>query len=176
MQKTLSVVLLITILLSVSCKSRKKDAKPWNYNTDKYYSDDQVEIIQKKLPGSTIQRTDEGIKVTFSSEILFPINSSILTDRAKEVIAELVKSMEELQSPKILIEGHSDATGTPEYNKWLSEKRAVSVKRYAETQGIAESKISTAGYGDTKPVAQNNTPEGRAKNRRVEITFFHDEK
>jgi outer membrane protein OmpA-like peptidoglycan-associated protein len=73
---------------------------------------------------------------------------------------------------KIRVDGHTDATGTAEYNVWLSEKRAVSVKTYLSEAGIAASRISTQGLGQTKPVADNKTPEGRERNRRVEVVIL----
>ncbi|WP_449438294.1 OmpA family protein [Pedobacter steynii] len=73
---------------------------------------------------------------------------------------------------QILIEGHSDKTGTAKYNQWLSEKRAVSVKNYLVSLGINGNRIQTSGLGDTQPIADNKTKEGRLKNRRVEVTLL----
>jgi len=72
---------------------------------------------------------------------------------------------------KVQIDGHTDSQGKDEYNQALSDSRAASVKAYLASKGIAESRLSSAGYGETKPVADNNTAAGRAKNRRVEMTL-----
>ena len=68
------------------------------------------------------------------------------------------------------IDGHTDSQGKDEYNQTLSENRAASVKEYLVKQGVDESRLKSTGYGETKPVADNNTAAGRAKNRRTEMT------
>jgi len=72
----------------------------------------------------------------------------------------------------IRVDGYTDATGTAEYNLWLSEKRAESVKKYLSDAGVSAAKIKTAGLGIKNPVGDNKTPEGRQKNRRVEVTIL----
>ena len=74
------------------------------------------------------------------------------------------------QTLMIQIDGHTDNTGKPEKNQSLSEARANSVKAYLVSKGLADSRATTAGYGQTKPVADNKTAAGRAKNRRTEMT------
>ncbi|MGO1242768.1 MAG: OmpA family protein [Sphingobacterium sp.] len=117
-------------------------------------------------------RTDEGIKFTLSSDLLFPINSSYLTDEAKIELSKLTKLMKEDKSKNVRVDGHTDATGEENYNLWLSEKRANSVKTFLEDAGISEARIATRGLGQTKPVATNKTSEGRQQNRRVEVVIL----
>ncbi|MBK6635569.1 MAG: OmpA family protein [Chitinophagaceae bacterium] len=69
------------------------------------------------------------------------------------------------------MDGHTDSQGKDEYNQTLSEERAASVRAYLVSKGIDESRLSSAGYGETTPVADNKTAAGRAKNRRVEMTL-----
>jgi outer membrane protein OmpA-like peptidoglycan-associated protein len=69
----------------------------------------------------------------------------------------------------ITIEGHTDSTATAEHNQDLSERRAQAVRQYLESAGIVTARLSTAGYGATRPVSSNDTPLGRAQNRRVEL-------
>jgi OOP family OmpA-OmpF porin len=71
---------------------------------------------------------------------------------------------------KVEIAGHTDGIGSSQYNQTLSEKRAQAVKEYIVNQGIPSSQLLTAGFGKEKPIAPNTTEEGRAKNRRVELT------
>jgi len=130
---------------------------------------DGLQNVQRNFEDAS--RTDRGIMVTFDSDVLFPLNSSYLTDQAKTEIDKLVNLMDDYPSASLIVEGHTDATGTEEYNQWLSEKRAESVKRYAVEKGLDARKIQTKGYGQSKPVAPNNTKEGRQKNRRVEVTI-----
>lgn len=167
-KSTLFLAALVTVTLS--CKTKKKviQTAPATEHT----RDTELDNIKRDLPEDQIERTETGIKFTFSSEILFPTNSSILNEQSKKRIADVARIIKEKDSKrKILIEGHSDKTGTAEYNQWLSEKRAVSVKTYLATQGIDAQRITTAGRGDTQPIGDNKTKEGRLKNRRVEITL-----
>lgn len=173
---TQRTILFLALLLSMSvaCKTKKIPAKtqvPVLVETES--GDAELAKMKKVLPDDQVERTENGIKFTFSSEVLFPINSSYLNDGAKsrlDDVAKILKSKD--SSRKILIGGHTDATGTANYNQWLSEKRAVSVKVYLVAQGIGEDRIKTAGYGSTQPVGSNKTPEGRLKNRRVEVTLL----
>jgi len=114
-------------------------------------------------------RTDEGTQFTFSSDLLFPTNSSYLTDEAKEELKKLAGALRADPSKKIRVDGHTDSTGEARYNQWLSEKRAVSVEKFLADAGISPSRILTKGLGQTKPIADNKTPEGRQRNRRVEV-------
>ncbi|HMI03431.1 MAG TPA: OmpA family protein [Pedobacter sp.] len=161
-------------LLAPSCKTKKIPAKtqvPVMEESPK--GDAELDKIKKEMPDDQVERTENGIKFTFNSEVLFPINSSYLSDPAKSKLDDVAKILKTKDSSrKILIDGHSDATGTANYNQWLSDKRAASVKVYLVTQGIDEQRIKTAGHGSTQPVASNKTPEGRLKNRRVEVTLL----
>ncbi|WP_235212251.1 OmpA family protein [Sphingobacterium sp. ML3W] len=135
-------------------------------------TDDGLKNVKRDFEDAT--RTNEGIKFTISSDLLFPTNSSYLTEKAKlelSKVATLLKG----SSSKIRVDGHTDATGTVEYNQWLAEKRANSVKKFLTDAGISGARISAKGIGQTKPVADNKTPEGRQKNRRVEVVIL-DEK
>ena len=130
---------------------------------------DGLQHVQRDFEGASV--TDRGILVTFDSDVLFPLNSSYLTDQAKKEIDKLVNLLDEYPNASLIVDGHTDATGTEEYNQWLSEKRAESVMKYAIEKGLNKSSITINGYGQTKPVAPNNTKEGRQKNRRVEVTI-----
>ncbi|PRY53642.1 outer membrane protein OmpA-like peptidoglycan-associated protein [Arcticibacter pallidicorallinus] len=170
-RKTLVIAALAAVGALGSCKSKKAIVSTPASSQAQVTDDTEYDAYRNKLPGTQVDRVQSGVKVTFASEILFPTNSSYLTEPAKEKLQKLVKVIKEKGSAKLLIEGHTDKTGTPEYNKWLSEKRAASVKAFAVSMGLSEASVSTTGLGDTKPVAVNSTPEGRAKNRRVEITI-----
>ena len=167
------LILALLASFTFSCKTKKIAAKPDPAPVEKSSGDEELDKIKKELPNEEVERTENGIKFTFSSEILFPTNSSYLTPAAKsklEDVAKILKSKD--SSRKIQIDGHTDATGTPEYNVWLSEKRAVSVKTYLVGLGIEDSRIKTAGKGANEPVDTNKTKEGRLKNRRVEVTLL----
>ena len=152
-------------MLFVSCKSKK------------LIVNDGAEVtstgIDDHIDGGTVSKTDEGVVLTFESDVLFATNSSYLSEKAKGTMQNMVAYVNKnYPDASIQINGHTDATGEDEYNQWLSEKRAASVKAYAVSLGLDETKISTKGYGKTKPVATNSTAEGRQKNRRVEVIIL----
>ncbi|WP_316822460.1 OmpA family protein [Pedobacter gandavensis] len=165
-----NLILALLLTLTLSCKTKKTIVTPPAPVAQG--SDKELDKMKKDLPDDQIERTDGGIKFTFSSEVLFPTNSSYLTEAAKKRIANVANVIKDEQANHIRVEGHSDKTGTATYNQWLSEKRAVSVKNFLISQGIAANRIKTFGFGDTKPVADNTTKEGRLQNRRVEITLL----
>lgn len=173
MNKSALLLMLLLASLTFSCKTKKTIAKTDTAPTEKKTGDDELDWLKKELPGDEVERTENGIKFTFSSEVLFPTNSSYLSDAAKSKLTDVAKILKSKDSKrKIQIDGHTDATGTPEYNIWLSEKRAVSVKAFLVAEGLDESRIKTSGKGSNQPVDSNKTPEGRLKNRRVEVTLL----
>ena len=101
--------------------------------------------------------------------INFDTGKSIIRDESKPIIEQIVQMMKSNPDFKIGVEGHTDNVGSPASNKTLSENRAKAVVSAIEGQGISADRLSPAGYGQDKPVADNSTEEGRAKNRRVEL-------
>lgn len=171
MRKLLSICMLGVLCVMVSCKAKKPLTQAVVSEPAQKSNDSEYDAYRNKLPDTKVERTDGGIKVTFASEVLFPTNSSYLSAKAKVKLATLAKQIKSDGDVGVVVDGHGDKTGTPEYNQWLSDKRAVSVKNFLIGEGIPEGNITTHGYGDTQPVADNKTPEGRAKNRRVELTI-----
>lgn len=136
------------------------------------HMDKQAEELEKDLEGAEVERVGEGIKITFDSGLMFAINKSDLTAQTKENLNELAGTLSEYPDTEVLIEGHTDSTGTAAYNKTLSLERAKSVANYLEMKGIEGKRLKTEGYGLTQPVADNSTEEGRTKNRRVEVAIY----
>jgi outer membrane protein OmpA-like peptidoglycan-associated protein len=101
--------------------------------------------------------------------ILFDIDSARLRPESLPTLDEVVRVMAEEPSWSLVIEGHTDSTSTAAHNQTLSEQRAKSVQDYLTGKGVAASRLSTVGYGQTRPVAGNETELGRAQNRRVEL-------
>jgi len=101
--------------------------------------------------------------------INFDTGKSIIRDESKPVIDQIVQMMKSNPGLKIGVEGHTDNVGTPASNKTLSEARAKSVVSAIVTQGVTADRLSLAGFGQDQPIADNNTEEGRARNRRVEL-------
>ena len=156
------------ILAAVSCKSRQIQANSGAYVTIDG-TNDGLQHIQKDFQGAT--KTNEGILVTFDSDVLFALNSADLSNRAKSELNKLVVLLEDRPQARLVVDGHTDATGPAAFNQTLSEKRAQSVKAHLVSRGMQANRIRTNGYGQTRPIASNDTPEGRLKNRRVEITI-----
>lgn len=101
--------------------------------------------------------------------INFDTGKSIIRDESKPIIQQIVKMLELSPDLKISVEGHTDNTGSPASNKILSEERAKSVVAAIAGQGIPVERLSYSGFGQDKPIGDNNTEEGRARNRRVEL-------
>lgn len=141
-----------------------------------HHMDKQAEEMKQDIQGAKIERIGEGIKITFESGILFKTNSSDLQPAAQDNIGKLAVILNKYPDTNILVEGHTDSTGSSELNQKLSERRAESVASFAKGKGVAASRFTTVGYGYSQPVASNATPDGRAQNRRVEIAIFANDK
>jgi outer membrane protein OmpA-like peptidoglycan-associated protein len=140
------------------------------------YMDKQAEELRKDLEGAEITRVGEGIKITFRDGIQFALNSDELSETSKTNLADLAGTLNKYKDTEILIEGHTDITGTREHNMDLSDRRAEAVSDYLETLGVAGKRIRTEGYGPDQPVGDNNTDYGRQQNRRVEVAIFANDK
>ena len=111
-------------------------------------------------------------KVTFSSDALFDINKSVLKPEGKKNLDDLVGKIKGVNLDVVIAVGHTDSMGTDEYNQRLSLARAEAVKAYLVNQGVPADRVRTDGKGESEPVATNDTAEGRAKNRRVDVTVM----
>ena len=131
--------------------------------------DKQAEQIKNDIPGAKVERVDEGIKVEFNEKILFAFSKSDLGDSAKDNLNKLVAILNKYPNTNIEIQGHTDSRGTDEYNMGLSLRRANAVRDYLASQGIAATRMTTRGFGESAPAYSNDTPEGMAQNRRVEF-------
>lgn len=110
--------------------------------------------------------------ITLAAAALFDHDRDVIKDAAKpelDAFAARVNSLSSVESVSIV--GHTDSSGTDAYNQNLSERRAAAVKDYLASQGVDPAVMSTSGMGESQPVADNSTKEGRAQNRRVEITL-----
>ena len=108
-------------------------------------------------------------KVTLAADALFDFDKSVIKPEAKAKLDDLVSKLAGVNLEVIVAVGHTDSVGTDAYNQGLSARRANAVKQYMVSKGIEANRIYTEGKGESQPVADNRTAEGRAKNRRVEI-------
>lgn len=140
------------------------------------YMDKQAEELKKDLEGAEIERVGEGIKITFREGIQFAVNSAQVNEASKTNLKDLAETLNKYKDTNILIEGHTDVTGTREHNMGLSERRAEAVTAYLESLGVARKRVTAQGYGPDQPVADNNSDYGRQQNRRVEVAIFANDK
>lgn len=140
------------------------------------HMDKQAEELKEAVPDAQVERVGEGIVVEFNSAVLFAVNKSDLSTEAKGNLDKLVTVLNTYPDTNIEIQGHTDDTGTEEYNQTLSEKRASSVATYLTSKAIAQPRVTTKGFGETTPKYDNTTTEGRTQNRRVEFLITANEK
>jgi len=108
-------------------------------------------------------------------QVLFDFDKATLTEADLKELQKAVAFVKKYPGAKIRLDGYTDSIGTEEYNMKLSERRATAVMDYLiKEAGVSSSKITAVGHGEADPVADNKTPEGRAKNRRVEISILSD--
>ena len=123
-----------------------------------------------------VKKTEDGITVTLKNDILFDVDSAVLSDEAKQTLLNLNRVLKKYPENIIQVQGYTDSTGSAAYNKTLSEKRAKAVYNFILENGLKTSSLTYAGFGANNPIAENNTPEGRAKNRRVELDITANKK
>jgi outer membrane protein OmpA-like peptidoglycan-associated protein len=116
-----------------------------------------------------VHEESRGIVITLSGSVLFATNEHSLLPIAKETLRQVARALLEQGDSNIVVEGHTDGRGSSQKNHELSLLRAREVRGYLISQGIPTSNIQAAGLGEERPLASNDTPEGRANNRRVEI-------
>ncbi|MCB2407343.1 OmpA family protein [Hymenobacter lucidus] len=138
--------------------------------------DKQAAELKKEMAGARVERVGEGIKITFDSGLLFAKNSAALTSTAQDNIAELAKTLIKYNDTNVIVEGHTDTSGSDAINDPLSQRRAQAVANYAQQQGVDASRFTVSGYGSKQPIADNSTEAGRIANRRVEVAIFANEK
>jgi len=109
--------------------------------------------------------------VVIQADALFDFDKSVLRADGKKNIDDALAKLAGVDVEMVIATGRTDSVGTDAYNQKLSERRAAAVKEYLASKGIATSKITTLGKGESQPVATNKTKEGRQKNRRVDIEF-----
>jgi outer membrane protein OmpA-like peptidoglycan-associated protein len=138
------------------------------------YMDNQEATMRQQLAGvegANIQRNADMLAITFKSDVLFATNSEALKAGSYDEISRVAQVLNQYPETTIMIAGHTDSTGSDTYNQQLSERRAMSVKNALTGQGVNPARMSAVGYGESKPIADNNNESGRQINRRVEITI-----
>jgi len=140
------------------------------------YMDKQAAKIKKDLEGvAEVERVGEGIKITMKSGVLFGFDSYTLTQASKDNLAKFAETLKSYDETNILVAGHTDNVGTESYNMKLSERRAGAVSNFLNSYGVKKARMSTIGYGESAPLAENTIESGRDQNRRVELAIVANE-
>lgn len=138
-----------------------------------YQMDKQIKELKEQTAGSGVDvtETDNGsaILVNLPDGVTFDVGSATLKPEFRATLDKVAESL--IQYPNSLVDvyGHTDSTGSDAFNQTLSENRARTVMNYLSSRGVPVARLRSQGFGETMPVASNDTAEGRAKNRRVEI-------
>jgi outer membrane protein OmpA-like peptidoglycan-associated protein len=138
--------------------------------------DDQAKELKQAVPTAEVERVGEGINLTFESGLMFKINSSEISESYKSDLGSAAEVFVKYPETNITIEGHTDDTGSDDYNMTLSEKRAVAVKNFLQSKGVAEQRMTVKWYGETQPKYPNENEANRQKNRRVELGVIANDK
>ncbi len=140
--------------------------------------DKQAERIEEEIPGAVVNRVGESINVIFDEEsgIYFDTNKADINPKSQQTLERLKLILADYADTNISVTGHTDSSGNDQYNLALSEKRAKSVAEYLKSHGLDPNRFTVQWFGETKPKYDNTTPEGRKKNRRVELGIVANEK
>ena len=135
------------------------------------YMDKQERDLRARTAGTDVRVTRQGdnLVLNIPSGITFAYNSATVQPQFQQTLNQVADTLREYDSTYIDVYGFTDSTGSEAYNQRLSEQRADSVASYLESRGVQAARIGTRGYGESQPIASNDTEAGRAANRRVEI-------
>ena len=137
------------------------------------YQDRQEKKLRQQMAGTGVDVSRQGndLKLEMPGGITFATNSADLQAGFYPVLGKLGTTLQEYGQTVIQVTGYTDSTGSQSYNEQLSERRAQSVAAYLESHGVTSQRLVVVGAGPSSPVASNATPEGRQRNRRVELTI-----
>lgn len=137
------------------------------------YMDRQEAKLRAQLQGTgvSVTRSGDNIILNMPGNVTFQTNSADINAGFYQVLNSVALVLKEFDKTVVDVAGHADSTGDEAKNMELSQRRASSVSSYLGAQGVNSQRLITVGYGETRPIASNDTPEGRTQNRRVEITL-----
>jgi outer membrane protein OmpA-like peptidoglycan-associated protein len=133
------------------------------------YMDHQEERLTR-IPGTSVERVSQDvILVHFDSDVLFAVDSAALSPSAQGTVSQVGQVLLDYPKTAVVVQGHTDSTGSEQHNQSLSERRARAVENFLIGRGIDAGRMTAVGYGETLPVASNDTDWGRQQNRRVDV-------
>ena len=135
------------------------------------YMDKQERELRERTRGTDVEVTRQGddLLLNIPSGINFAYNSANVQPQFRATLDKVAGVLADYKETYVDVYGHTDSTGSDSYNQDLSERRARSVADYLSSHGVQDARIATRGFGETQPIASNETEAGRAENRRVEI-------
>ncbi len=137
------------------------------------YMDHQEKVLRESLnnSGVEVERVGDQIKLVMPENITFATGSAVLDSKSTDTLGKVANVLSTYTDTTITVAGHTDSTGSDSLNQRLSENRASAVSNFLSSHNVAANRIAVVGYGSRQPIADNGTVEGRAKNRRVEVTL-----
>lgn len=140
------------------------------------YMDRQAAEMKRRIPDAAVEREGDKLYVSLPSGILFDVDRDQVRPDARQSLATAADVLVKYPDTYVTVEGHTDSTGSHAYNQSLSERRAMRVRDILVESGVPFARLSVRGYGETDPIADNATPEGRQANRRVQLEIRPNEK
>ncbi len=140
------------------------------------YLDRQAAEMKRRIPEADVVRQGDRLYVALPSGILFDVDKDQVKPEAQNSLMTAADVLIKYPDTYVTVEGHTDSTGSHEYNQGLSERRAMRVQDVLLRSGVPPVRLSVRGYGETDPIADNSTPEGRQLNRRVQLEIRPNEK
>ncbi len=138
------------------------------------YMDHQESKLREQLQGTgvSVTRVGDDLILNMPGNVTFDVNQSSIRSDFYDVLNSVVLVVKEFDKTNLEVSGYTDSTGSDQYNQELSERRAASVGSYFTSQGVASGRVWTRGFGERDPVADNDTPAGRERNRRVQLKLI----
>ena len=136
-----------------------------------YYMDQQEAKLRQRLQGTgvSVTRAGDNIILNMPGNVTFATDSYNINSNFYETLNSVAIVLDEFEQTLVDVMGHTDSTGSDQYNQQLSQQRAGSVSQYLASQGVLRQRLVVQGFGESRPIADNNTPAGRQQNRRVEV-------
>jgi len=175
-QTAIKLAIAVIILFTASCASQKKVApvveQPVVDEQKVYMQEMYEELLQELSQEAEVAIVEDSVKVIFVSGILFKVNASVINSESHQYFQRFSNVLNKYTKTTILIAGHADNTGDAKKNIELSQQRADNAKELLQTFDVDAERIYTLGHGSVLPVDNNNTAQGRAKNRRIEFIIL----
>lgn len=140
------------------------------------YLDRQAAEMKRRLPEAAVERQGDKLYVALPSGILFDVDKDAVKPDARQSLGRAAEVLVKYPDTYVTVEGHTDSSGSAGHNQALSERRAMRVRDVLTQSGVPDARLSVKGYGESDPVGDNATAEGRQANRRVQLEIRPNEK